>query len=98
VDGAPASVGGRAATANRAARPAQEPPMPIRFYRLTVVTCALAWFLVGLHLPGLHRMTHHGAPPAWHVVAIVAVLAVVAVAGLVWLLRSPGRGSRPDAA
>ena len=72
--------------------------MPMRIYRSTVVACALAWFLVGLHLPALHQMTHHGRPPAWHVVAIVAALALVAVAGLALLLRGPGRAPRADAA
>ena len=62
-------------------------------YRLTVVGCALAWFLVGLHLPGLHRMTHHDMATHWGVVAIVALLAAGAVAGLWALLRTPPRAA-----
>ncbi len=58
-------------------------------YRLTVIGCALAWFLVGLHIPSLHRMTHDGQSPHWGVVAITLLLGVGAVAGLWVLLRSP---------
>ena len=66
-------------------------------YRLTVIGCALAWFLVGLHLPALHQMTHHGAPPAWPVVAVVAALALGAIVALWTLLRAPaGRVPRPS--
>ena len=76
--------------------------MPTRFYRLTVVGCALSWFLVGLHLPALHAMTHHGHAPRWTVLAVVALLGLVAVAALWRLLRTPvsgpGRaGARPAA-
>ena len=63
--------------------------MSTRFYRLTVVACAVSWFLVGLHLPGLHEMTHHGGEARWPVLAIVALLAAAAVAGLWVLLRAP---------
>ena len=59
------------------------------FYRLTVVGCAVSWFLVGLHLPALHAMTHHGRAPHWTALAAVSVLAVAAVAGLWVLLRAP---------
>lgn len=58
-------------------------------YRLTVIVCALSWFLVGLHLPAVHQMTHHGARPAWSVIAVVALLAIMAVAGIWRLLRAP---------
>jgi hypothetical protein len=60
-------------------------------YRLTVVACALSWFMVGLHLPALHQMTHHGGAPHWSVLAIVSFLAASAVAALWLLLRSPVR-------
>jgi hypothetical protein len=60
-------------------------------YRLTVVACALSWFMVGLHLPALHRMTHHGETPHWSVLAIVSFLAASAFAALWLLLRSPAR-------
>lgn len=66
--------------------------MPVRHYRMVVVGCALSWFVLGLHLPGLHRVTHHGAAfPPWNVVVILLLLAVAAVAGLWALLRAPGR-------
>jgi hypothetical protein len=64
-------------------------------YRLTVIGCALAWLLVGLHLPALHAMTHAGHAPRWYVVAIVATLAGAGVAGVWALLRAPvGRAAR----
>jgi hypothetical protein len=62
-------------------------------YRLTVVACALSWFTVGLHLPALHRMTHHGGTPHWSVLAVVSLLAASAVAALWILLRSPDRSA-----
>ena len=66
--------------------------MLTRHYRLTVIGCALAWFLVGLHLPTLHEMTHHGQAPNWTVLTAVSFLTVVAIAGLWALLRAPSRG------
>ena len=48
--------------------------MRTRSYRLTVIGCALAWFLVGLHLPALHELVHHGAPAPWSVVAVVSLM------------------------
>ena len=65
--------------------------MSMRAYQLTVVGCALSWFLVGLHVPALHQITHHGRTPAWSVLAIIALLAVAALGGLAVLLRVPGR-------
>ena len=64
--------------------------MPTLYYRLTVVGCALSWFLVGLHLPALHAMTHEGHAPGTTVLAVVLALGVAAVAGLWLLLRSRG--------
>ena len=67
------------------------------YYRLTVIGCALAWFMVGLHFPMLHEITDHGASVSWPVMVIVAFLIVAAVAGLWALLRAPakwaGRGT-----
>ncbi len=65
------------------------------YYRLTVITCVLSWFLVGLHLPTLHQMTHHGRVLPSGVVAVVATLAVVALAGLWVLLRAPAPRTGP---
>ena len=69
--------------------------MSTRYYRLTVVGCALAWFLVGLHMPALHDLTAHGRAPHWPVLAMVSFLAVVAVAGLWALLRGPAPVAKP---
>ena len=63
-------------------------------YRLTVIGCALAWFMVGLHLPALHEMVHHGAAPHWTVVTVVSLVALAAVAALWALLRAPAPRER----
>ena len=67
------------------------------YYRLTVIGCALAWFMVGLHVPIFHEITDHGASVPWPVMAMVAFLIVAAIAGLWVLLRAPvrwtGRGA-----
>ena len=68
--------------------------MPTLSYRLTVVGCALSWLLIGLHLPALHQMTHHGRTPHWSVLAGVSVLALLAVATLWALLRAPAAAGR----
>lgn len=62
-------------------------------YRLTVIACVLSWFLVGLHLPALHEMTHPGRSPRWSVVVATAALLAVGLAGLRALLRAPARGA-----
>ena len=67
--------------------------MSARYYRPTVIACALSWFLVGLHVPALHALTHPGHAPQWGVVAATLLLAVAAVAGLWALLRAPARGT-----
>ena len=61
--------------------------MPARWYRPTVIACALSWFMVGLHVPALHAMTHHGGTPAPVVLVATVLLAVLGVAGLWALLR-----------
>ena len=65
--------------------------MSMRAYQVTVVGCALSWFLVGLHVPALHEITHHGRSPHWSVLAIILLLAVAALSGLAVLLRAPAR-------
>ncbi len=69
----------------------------MRMYRLTVLGCVLAWFMIGLHWPAVHQMTHHGQPPSLTVLSAVMLLAVAGLAGLWRLLRSPGlpAGGRP---
>jgi hypothetical protein len=65
----------------------------MRNYRLTLLGCALSWFMVGLHLPTLHAMTHEGHSPRASVVVATALLAVAALATLWMLFRAP-RGGR----
>ena len=65
--------------------------MSMRAYQLTVVGCALSWFLVGLHVPALHEITHHGRAPHWSVLTLVALFVVAALGGLAVLLRAPAR-------
>lgn len=64
--------------------------LPLR-YRLTLIGCVLSWFLVGLHLPALHQVTHHDAALHWGVLGIVGLLAGAALLGLWALLRVPPR-------
>ena len=70
--------------------------MSTPIYRLTVVACALAWFLVGLHAPVVHQFTNHGRIPGASL-SVILVLLVVVASGSVWtLLRVPGsRGQTP---
>lgn len=68
--------------------------MPTRYYRLTVIGCALSWFMVGLHLPALHAMTHEGHAPQWGALAMTLLLATAGVAALWALLRAPAPRSR----
>jgi hypothetical protein len=63
-------------------------------YRLTVVGCAVSWLLVGLHLPALHQMTHHGRPPHRAAIAVVSLLALLAVAAVWALLRARVPGAQ----
>ena len=65
------------------------------YYRLTVVGCALCWFMVGLHFPILHQMTHHGRSVGWPILALVALIVLLAIAGLWALLRMPTSSGEP---
>lgn len=65
--------------------------MPTRYYKLTVIGCALSWFLVGLHLPTLHEMTHHGSAPRGGFLAIALLLAMAGTGSLWALLRARAR-------
>jgi hypothetical protein len=65
--------------------------MSERSYRSTVLASALVWFLLGLHAPLLHQLTHHDRMPDTTVLVVVAVLAVAGVVSLLALLRGgPG--------
>ena len=63
--------------------------MSTPLYRLTVLACALAWFLVGLHTPVLHQITEHGRVPEAGLLTILALLVVIASCSLWMLLRAP---------
>jgi len=65
--------------------------MSERAYRSTVVASALVWFLLGLHAPVMHQLTHHHRMPDTTVLVVVALLAVAGVVSVVALLRG-GRG------
>jgi hypothetical protein len=68
--------------------------MSTRSYRLTLVVCALAWFMVGLHTPIFHAWTSHGHAPSMAALVATLLLAVTAVAALVALLRTTVSTSR----
>jgi hypothetical protein len=59
--------------------------MPIRYYRLSLLVCAAAWLLLGMHLPVLHQITHHGRMPSAMVLVFMAAFALLAVT-LLWRL------------
>jgi len=63
--------------------------MSTPLYRLTVLACAVAWFLVGLHTPVLHQITGHGRVPGAGLVTILVLLVVIAGGSLLMLLRAP---------
>lgn len=69
--------------------------MSTPLYRLTVIACALTWFLVGLHSPVLHQITRHGRVPGVGLLTVLVLLVVMASGSLWMLLRAPssGRGS-----
>lgn len=62
--------------------------MTVGSYRLAVFGAVFAWFMLGLHVPALHQMTHHGRTPGTAVLAATALLTVAAVAAVWVLLRA----------
>jgi hypothetical protein len=72
-----------------------EETMSVLSYRLILATCALSWFLLGMHLPALHAMTSHGHPLHWSVLVLTAVIAVAGVWAFVALLRAYSPAIRP---
>ena len=67
--------------------------MSERTYRSTVLASALVWFLLGLHAPMVHQLTHHNRMPDTTALVVVAVLAIAGVVTLLALLR--GAPHRP---
>src|SRR6185369_902446 len=61
------------------ARSLAERIMSERSYQATVLASALVWFLLGLHAPMLHQITHHNRMPDTTVLIVMAVLAVAGV-------------------
>lgn len=64
-------------------------------YRLTVIACALSWFLVGLHAPAVHNMLDHGRTYPPGLLAVMLVLAVGAILALWLLLRGQPQARSP---
>jgi len=62
--------------------------MTVGSYRLAVFGCVFAWFMLGLHVPSLHQMVHHGRTPGTAVLTATALLAVAAFAAVWVLLRA----------
>ena len=68
--------------------------MSTRSYRLTLLVCALAWFMVGMHTPLLHAWTSHGRAPSAAALIGTLLLAITAIGALVALLRTSVSTSR----
>jgi hypothetical protein len=56
-------------------------------YRLTLIGCVASWLLLGLHLPALHQMTHHGRALPPTVIGFMVIFALLGIVGLCALLR-----------
>ena len=59
---------------------------------MTVLGSALAWLLLGLHLPTVHELMDHGWAPPASVLVMIALLALAAIGASWALLRTPPRG------
>jgi cytochrome bd-type quinol oxidase subunit 2 len=71
--------------------------MTERAYRSTVLVSALVWFLLGLHAPMVHQITHHHRMPDTTVLVVMAVLIVAGVVSVLALLRGGRGGVAPSA-
>lgn len=69
--------------------------MSTRSYRLTLLLCALAWFMTGMHTPIVHAWTSHGHAPRATVLVATLLLALTAVAALIALLRASPESRGP---
>ena len=72
--------------------------MSERAYRSTVLASALVWFLLGLHAPIVHQLTHHNRMPDTTVLVVVVLLAIAGIVSLLALLRAPRNGGTGGAA
>jgi len=70
--------------------------MSERKYQYTVLASALAWFLLGLHAPMVHQITHHHRMPDTTVLIVMGVLAVAGVVSVLALLRGGRGGAAPQ--
>ena len=71
--------------------------MTERTYRLTVLASAFVWFLLGLHAPMVHQITHHHRMPDTTVLVVMTVLIVAGVVSVLALLRDGRGGVAPSA-
>lgn len=71
--------------------------MTERAYRSTVLVSALVWFLLGLHAPMVHQITHHHRMPDTTVLVVMTVLIVAGVISVLALLRGGRGGVAPSA-
>lgn len=71
--------------------------MTERAYRSTVLVSALVWFLLGLHAPMVHQITHHHRMPDTTVLVVMTVLIVAGVVSVLALLRGGRGGVAPSA-
>lgn len=63
----------------------------MRFYRSILLVSTMAWFMIGLHAPALHQVTHDGRGLSTTVLAAMATLIVVGGLTLSALWRAPTR-------
>jgi hypothetical protein len=70
--------------------------MSLPRYRLLLLGCALAWFLLGLHAPAVHQITHHGRAPQGPLLGALGALLLAAV-GALWALWRHRPSGRPGA-
>jgi hypothetical protein len=56
-------------------------------YRVTVLTCVAAWFLIGMHSSVVHEIVDHGRVPHWSALALFTLFVLVGCASLWLLLR-----------
>ena len=65
--------------------------MQQRFYRPMVLLSAISWFMLGMHMPMLHDLSHAKEHPG--ILVAMAALAAGGLYSLYTLLRSSPAGS-----